>query len=72
MIAEPLRQAKAESLGVESDRTIPQADATVSRWLAKGKFLEEGVRIRNLHPAPSELSEWVDQADPADSPRNWA
>jgi hypothetical protein len=50
----------------------PEADPTVSRWLAKGKFIEEGGRIRNLQPAPGELSEWVDHADAGDSSHNWA
>jgi hypothetical protein len=49
----------------------PEADPTVSRWLAKGKFMQVGGSIRNLHPAPGELSEWADRADPADSSQNW-
>jgi hypothetical protein len=48
----------------------PEADATVSRWLAKGKFIETGGRIRNLNPAPGELEEWVDRG--ARSPQTWA
>jgi hypothetical protein len=50
----------------------PEADPTVSRWLAKGKFIEAGGQIRNLHPAPGEQSEWVDHADPADTSKGWA
>jgi hypothetical protein len=49
----------------------PEADPTISRWLAKGKFMEVGGSIRNLHPAPGEPNEWVDHADPADSSKNW-
>jgi len=45
----------------------PEADPTISRWLAKGKFSEEGGRIRNLQPAPGEPAEWVDDSDAADS-----
>ncbi|MGA3237351.1 MAG: hypothetical protein ABSG03_13695 [Bryobacteraceae bacterium] len=50
----------------------PEADPTVSRWLAKGKFLEVGGHIRNLHPASGEQSEWVDHADPPGSSTGWA
>jgi len=50
----------------------PEADPTVSRWLAKGKFIETGGQIRNLHPLPGEQSEWVDHLDPEDSSRSWA
>jgi hypothetical protein len=49
----------------------PEADPTISHWLAKGKFMEEGGRIRNLQPAAGELSEWVDHTDSTDSPQNW-
>jgi len=49
----------------------PEADPTVSRWLAKGKFIEVGGRIRNLHPAAGEQSEWVDNVDPSDSSQGW-
>jgi hypothetical protein len=49
----------------------PAADPTVSHWLARGKFMQVGGLIRNLHPAAGELSEWVDHPDPADSSRNW-
>lgn len=49
----------------------PDADPTVSHWLAKGKFLEVGGQIQNLHPASGEPREWVDHPDPADSSRNW-
>ncbi|HWD99878.1 MAG TPA: hypothetical protein VG345_12600, partial [Bryobacteraceae bacterium] len=48
----------------------PDADPTVSRWLARGKFMEAGGRIRNLHPAAGELNEWLD--DPGDASQNWA
>jgi hypothetical protein len=48
----------------------PDADPTVSRWLARGKFMEAGGRIRNLHPAAGELNEWVDDA--GDGSQNWA
>jgi hypothetical protein len=50
----------------------PEADPTVSRWLAKGKFIETGGQIRNLHPLPGEQSEWVDHLDPEDSSQSWA
>jgi len=50
----------------------PEADPTVSLWLAKGQFLESGGHIRNLHPAAGEVSEWVDHADPGDSSQRWA
>jgi hypothetical protein len=50
----------------------PEADPTVSRWLAKGKFMEVGGRIRNLHPAAGEQSEWVDNLDAPDSSQSWA
>ncbi len=50
----------------------PEADPTISRWLAKGKFMEVGGHIQNLYPAQGEPSEWVDHADPVDSPQNWA
>jgi hypothetical protein len=49
----------------------PEADPTVSRWLARGKFMQVGGRIRNLHPAAGELSEWVDHPDPAGSSQSW-
>jgi hypothetical protein len=48
-----------------------EADPTVSRWLAKGKFMQVGGVIRNLNPAPGEPVEWLDHADPADASRNW-
>lgn len=52
----------------------PEADPTVSHWLAKGKFMEAGGHIRNLHPAPGEQGEWVDHIDHADSDssQGWA
>jgi hypothetical protein len=49
----------------------PEADPTVSRWLAKGKFIEVGGRIRNLHPTAGEQSEWVDNVDTSDSSQSW-
>jgi hypothetical protein len=49
----------------------PDADPTVSRWLAKGKFRQVGGTIQNLYPARGEPREWVDHPDPADSSRNW-
>jgi hypothetical protein len=48
----------------------PEADPTVSRWLAKGKFLEAGGRIQNLQPASGEPAEWLDH-NPSDSSQNW-
>jgi hypothetical protein len=51
----------------------PEADPTVSRWLAKGKFIEVGGQIRNLHPLPGEQSAWVDNLDvPENSSQSWA
>jgi hypothetical protein len=50
----------------------PEADPTVSRWLAKGKFIEVGGQIRNLHPLAGEQSQWVDHLDPEDSSQSWA
>jgi hypothetical protein len=50
----------------------PEADPTVSHWLAKGKFMEVGGHIRNLHPLAGEVNEWVDHADIAGSPQSWA
>jgi hypothetical protein len=50
----------------------PEADPTVSRWLAKGKFMEVGGHIRNLHPAPGEPSEWVDHTDPGNASQGWS
>jgi hypothetical protein len=42
----------------------PEADPTVSRWLAKGQFMVVGGVIRNLHPRHGELSEWHDDGGP--------
>jgi hypothetical protein len=50
----------------------PEADPTVTRWLAKGKFMEVGGHIQNLHPAPGEPGEWVDHADPGNASKSWA
>lgn len=50
----------------------PEADPTVSRWLAKGEFIEAGGQIRNLHPAAGEQSEWVDNLDSPDPAQSWA
>jgi hypothetical protein len=47
----------------------PEADATVSHWLARGKFMETGGRIRNLEPAPGEPAMWQDEA--GDATQNW-
>jgi hypothetical protein len=47
----------------------PEADPTVSHWLARGKFLEVGGRIVNLQPAPGELNVWAD--DEGDGAQKW-
>jgi hypothetical protein len=48
----------------------PNTDPQIQHFLAKSEFIDEGARIRVLHPKAGEPSEYVEKFDPA-GPSNW-
>jgi len=48
----------------------PSTDPVLRRRLARGPFVDERLRVRNLDPRPGELSEYVGRPDPKDPDRS--
>jgi hypothetical protein len=48
----------------------PSTDPVLRELLARGPFVDERLRVRNLNPKPGELAEYVSRPDPKDPDRS--